>query len=255
MDPGAATLLVLAGAAMGFINNLAGAGGLIGLFALDLALGLDTVSANATLRPAAIALTGAGVLGFSSKGQRIPARAWLFGLAAAPGAAAGALMAVTLPGWVYHSALTLVVLTMLAKQIGSRPQSGTPSTPARPRSLLAGFAIFSLVGLHMGFLQVGVGLLTMLALSRSVGSDLVAVNAAKMALLSVTAVTSVACLAPSGEIEWGPALWLALGAGTGSFVGGRFTVRKGHGAVRAVVLTVCVFALLRIAYQLLFASH
>jgi hypothetical protein len=42
---------------------------------------------------------------------------------------------------------------------------------------------------------------------------------------------------------------LALGAGLGSFVASRWSVDKGHGAVRVVVLLICVAVLVRLGFQ------
>lgn len=234
---------------MGFINNLAGAGGLIGLAALDMAAGLSGSAMNASLRPAAIGVCAGGVVGFWSKGHRIPGRAWLLGLATVPGAVLGGVLVVTLPDWVYRLALILVVVATLAQQLVQyRAKAASPSDHV---GLAGSLALFTLVGLHMGFLQVAVGLATMLALGRVFGNDLVAVNAAKTALLTVAGVASVTYLATTGAIEWGPASWLAVGAAFGSFTASRWTVARGSGAVRVVVLVVCVLVLARVSYSMI----
>ena len=100
----------------------------------------------------------------------------------------------------------------------------------------------------MGFLQVAVGLLIMTILSRTHSRDLVAINAAKTAIVISTAGASTLSLAIADAIDWRPALWLALGAAVGSFTASRWTLAKGHGAVRAVVLLVCLALLLRFAF-------
>ena len=231
---------------MGFINNLAGAGGLIGLMALDLAAGLVPTEANAALRPAALAIGISGLLGFASMGQLVPWKAWGYGLAAIPGAVAGSLLVVTLPEWAYHGALLAVVTAVLIQQL-RRPSA--PSHSSGPPSTGLGLLLFTLVGLHMGFLQVAVGLLIMMTLSRMHSRDLVAVNAAKTAIVICTAGASTMSLAIADAIDWRPALWLALGAAVGSFAASRWTLAKGHGAVRIVVLLVCLALLLRLAFR------
>ncbi|MHC5065496.1 MAG: hypothetical protein ACYTG5_16145, partial [Planctomycetota bacterium] len=99
MDWSSVLILLAAGGAMGFINNLAGAGGLIGLLALDLAVQMDPSGANAAIRPSALAIGISGLVGFYTKGQKVPLRAWGFGLVAVPGAVAGSVLALTLPEW------------------------------------------------------------------------------------------------------------------------------------------------------------
>src|SRR5690606_38115367 len=65
----AAAVLLVAGAAMGFVNNLAGAGGVLGLLAFDFAAGLSPSIANASMRPAALSIAAAGAVGFASRRQ------------------------------------------------------------------------------------------------------------------------------------------------------------------------------------------
>jgi hypothetical protein len=243
---GVAALLV-AGAAMGFVNNLAGAGGLIGLFAFDVLARMSTAAANASLRPAAIAIALAGMVAFARGGHPTTRRVWLLGLAAVPGALVGTWLAIALPVWVYRIALVVVIAAVLAQQL--RP-AGPPDRRPKPQpSPWRAGILFTLVGAHMGFLQVGVGLLTMAALTQVHSLDLVAVNAAKMAVVALTSVVSTAGFAAAAEIDWAPALWLALGAGLGSWVGTGFSIRKGHAAVRAVVLLVCAAVLVRLGFQ------
>ncbi len=241
--------LILAGAAMGFVNNLAGAGGVLGLLAFDLVAGLPITTANASLRPAALAISISGALGFVSTRTAVPARSLLYGLAAVPGAVAGAVLAVELPPLVYRLSLVAVILLLLAKMLRER-RDATHRPPQRLPPWLA-IGLFTLVGLHMGFLQVGVGLLIMATLSVVHSSDLVAVNAAKMGIVFATSLASVTTLSLKGAIDWPPALWLALGAGVGSFLAGRWSVRKGHAAIRSFVVVVCVLALVRTAASLL----
>lgn len=236
-------ILLAAGAAMGFINNLAGAGGLIGLLAMDLAVMMDPTGANAAIRPAALAIGLSGLLGFYSKGHKVPLRAWYFGLAAIPGAVAGSVLALTLPEWVYQSALILVVLAVLGQQFRITPSQ---TENRRDASLGIGMLMFTLVGLHMGFLQVAVGLLIMLTLGRVHSRDLVMVNAAKTAIVICTAGASTLSLGLAEAIDWQPALWLATGAAIGSFTASRWSISKGHAAVRIVVLLVCLLVLIRI---------
>jgi uncharacterized membrane protein YfcA len=101
----------------------------------------------------------------------------------------------------------------------------------------------------MGFLQVAVGLLIILTLGRIHSRDLLLVNSAKTAIVICTAGASTLSLGVSGAIDWEPALWLALGSAVGSFKASRWSISKGHAAVRVVVLLVCALVLLRIAFM------
>ena len=81
-------VLLGCGLAMGAINNVAGAAGVVGLVGLEEIEGLDARQANATLRLSAVAIGTSGLLGFRSRGRKIPPRAWLYGLIPLLGAVA-----------------------------------------------------------------------------------------------------------------------------------------------------------------------
>ncbi len=242
-------LLFAAGLAMGWINNLAGAGGALGLVALEELAGLDTATANASLRPAALAIGLSGLLGFLSKGLRIPGRIWALGLLTIPGALAGSWMALALETWVYQSSLAGILLLMLWQQ-GRPGSAGRPVQARHKSSIFLLLLLYTLIGAHMGFLQIAVGLVIMLSLTLTHSEDLVQVNSAKMALVIISSATSTSYLAANDSIQWSPALTLAAGAGCGSFLASRWSVSRGHGAVRVVVILICIAVLTRLAVQL-----
>lgn len=229
---------------MGMVNNLAGAAGVVGLVGFEELAGMDTVSANASLRLSALAITFSGWLGFRSSGRHVPPHVWRWGLLAIPGAIAGAAMAVTLPVWVYRLTLLAVLLTVLAQQLRRARPAADPSAGR------ASAWVFVLLGAHMGFVQVASGLVAILALSAVHSRDLIRVNTAKMAILLCASLAANAVLAVSGHVEWGPALTLALGCGAGSFLASRWSVASGHSAVRVVVIVITLAVLARLLWQM-----
>jgi uncharacterized membrane protein YfcA len=90
-----------------------------------------------------------------------------------------------------------------------------------------------------------------LALSAIYSRNLVEINTAKMALVVVSATTSATTMAFSDEFQWRPAIVLGIGAGAGSFLASRWSVRKGHGAVRVVVIGICGSVLAWLGWQAL----
>ena len=48
-----------------------------------------------------------------------------------------------------------------------------------------------------------------------------------------------------GAVNWEPALWLAGGSAAGSFTAARWSVSRGHGAIRRVVVLIAILALAR----------
>lgn len=247
MSPQELLWLVLAGLAMGAINNLAGAAGVLGLLAFEEACGMSSALANGSLRIAAITIGLGGWLGFKSRGVAVPRRAWALALCTVPGALLGVTMALQLPEWVWRSYLLAVMLGVLWQQFRN---PGSAAEPRRARGKLGAFLALALVGVHMGFVQVGVGLVAILALTRYHSRDLVEVNTTKMALVIVSAVVSAAEFTRNAAIAWGPALVLAAATMVGSFWASRWSVAKGHAAVRAVVLTITLLVIGRTLWQM-----
>ena len=252
MDPTDVILIIVTGFAVGWINNLAGAAGALGLMAFEHFAGLDDVSANASLRLSALAIGVAGLLGFLSKKQKIPPKLWGYSALTIPGAVLGSIFVVTLPVIVFQLSLCILLLLVLGQQLGNKGGEGaTKATDDTPAPVWLLFVLFTWLGMHMGYIQVATGLISIFILSMVHSRDLVEVNAAKMVFVIVSALTSNISLAFSGEIHWGPAGALAAGAAIGSFLASRWTVRKGHGAVRVVVIAICLVVLVRFGFKIL----
>lgn len=230
---------------MGWINNLAGGGGALGIVAFEEFLGMDGKAADINLRPAGFAIGLSGFLGFRTRGQEVPNRAWLLGLVAVPGAILGSFLAVELPAWVLRATLATILVVVLWQQLSPRRNAVRTSEAPFVQSVLW----FTLMGAHLGFVQVGAGLLTLIALTHLGARDLIWINAVKSAVVILTSTASVGYFAAHGEIEWAPALCLAGGAGVGSFLASRWSVDKGHAGVRAMVIGITVVVLLRLLWQ------
>ena len=230
-------LTVVAGVAMGAINNVAGGAGVLGLLAFEYAFGLPLDTANPSTRLAAVAVGIFACMGFVFAGRKIPKEAYGQALLALPGALLGAQLALGLPPIAFRAYLAVVMVLLLRQQLRPIRADATPS----PRWLrLLGC---SFIGLHMGYVQVGTGLVATLVLSKAYDRDLLAVNAAKSIVVIVTAVTSATSLAIAGAVTWVPAISLAVGCAFGSYVASTWSVKKGGDAVRRVVLVIATLTL------------
>ena len=245
MDLLAIALTVVAGVAMGAINNLAGGAGVLGLLAFEHLFGLPLETANPSTRVAAVAVGLFSCLGFVLAGRKIPRQAYGQALLALPGALLGAQLALGLPPLVFRSYLIVVIVLLLRQQLRPiQPAEGT--SPLWLRALGA-FCI----GLHMGYVQVGTGLVATLVLAKAYDRDLLAVNTAKSVVVIVTALTSATSLTIAGAISWTPAISLAAGCAVGSFAASKWSVQSGGDSVRRIVLTIATLTLLEQVRQVL----
>lgn len=247
MDLAAILITVAAGVGMGWINNVAGGAGIFALWAFEHACGLPLGVANPSSRLGAVGVGLFAWLGFRRAGVRPDARVWRLALFAIPGAFAGNLLALRSNDLVLRVYLAVVLGLLLAQQL--RTPSATPPT-ARARWLLPVGCV--LIGVHMGFAQIGTGFVATLVLVSTFARDLVTANVAKSVVVITSSIASLTgfVLAPfvfdrqPPVIAWGPAACLAVGTATGSFLASRWTVAKGSASVRTVVIAIAVLSLL-----------
>ena len=109
-------LTVLAGIAMGWINNVAGGAGVLGLLAFEYGFGLPLDTANPSTRIAAVAIGSMACAGFLRAGRRPPPEALGQALLALPGALVGAQLAIGLPEMIFRSYLAIVMVLLLWQQ-------------------------------------------------------------------------------------------------------------------------------------------
>jgi len=237
-------LTVVLGVAMGAINNVAGGAGVLGLIAFEYLFGLPLETANPSTRIAAVAVGVFSCLGFVFAGRKIPPQALRQAMLALPGALLGAQLALGLPAIVFRSYLVVVMILLLRQQLRPLRPDSAPS-PLWQRAL----GCFC-IGLHMGYVQVGTGLVATLVLAKAYDRDLLSVNAAKSIVVIVTAVTSATSLTIAGAITWTPAISLAVGCAAGSYLASKWSVKKGGDAVRKVVLVIATLTLLEQARQI-----
>ncbi|MGE3171953.1 MAG: sulfite exporter TauE/SafE family protein [Planctomycetota bacterium] len=238
MDLSAILITVAAGIAMGAINNVAGGAGVLGLLAFEHACGLPLSVANPSTRPAALAIGLFSFLGYLRAGKRPPARVWLGSLAAIPGAIVGTRLALELPDLVFRGYLAAIMVALLVQML--RPRRSGPERPPRP--WLAPIGCF-LIGVHLGYVQIGTGLLAILVFTTAYSRDLVSVSAAKSTTVILASLTSVHGFWTSDAIRWEPGLWLALGTAIGAFQASRWAVAKGTAVLRRIVVAIAVLTL------------
>ena len=198
------------GVVAGFLNTVAGGGSFLTLPTL-IFLGLPHDVANGTNR-LAILIQSCGATASFVRSGRTPLRQLAgIGLAAALGAGFGSALAIRVGETTFLRSLAVVMVVLTLVQLLTRWTTPPDADGAALRvgpALLGGFLV---VGFYGGFVQAGVGFLSLAITSRA-GLGLVAGNAIKVACILLFSVLSLAVFASAGAVEWGAGL--ALGAGT-----------------------------------------
>jgi len=248
VDPALVLLVVAAGIAMGAINNIAGGAGVLGLMAFEHGCKLPFDIANPSTRPGAIGVGLFAWLGYRRLGYRPERRVWRLAVMALLGAIVGVLIEEQRNEVLFRGYLSVVLAALLIQQLRPRP-SAASNRPLLP-TWVANLGCF-LIGVHMGYVQVGTGLLATLVLQATYSRDLVATNVAKSVIVILSSIASVIGFAAEPwlhptrtvVIEWQPALWLAVGTAIGSYLGSRWAVKNGATAIRRVVIAVALYSL------------
>lgn len=240
-------LLGVGGMFAGFLNTVAGGGGVISVPILAGVVG-PTV-ANGSLRLGLLLQNLAGVAGWQ-QGKAIP---WPLALRlVAPtvgGAATGAWLA-TLASADFMRTAFVVAIILVALSVLVQPSRWVSTTEPRLREPWRTL-VFAGIGLYGGFVQVGVGLPLLVALAPGLGLGLVRGNAAKTFLILCTTPVTLVLFAVAGQVDWAAGGVLGAGSMVGALVSSRLALREGAAAwIRWVV----VAAALGAAVQMLFFS-
>ena len=242
-------LLLLAGAAAGVVNTMAGGGGFLMLPVL-VGLGLPATTANGTMRVAVLAQCATAVATFHRREIRPYKVAAKLAPAMVVGALLGSWLATRIDDQLFRPLVGALLLAWAVLLLFKPDRFLNPPEQPRAPGLLTQLSAV-LVGVYGGFLQAGVGFPLIALLSGHLGHELVRANAIKVGV--VLAFTSVALVvfALAGQVAWVPAAVLTAGTVAGAWLGARWQIDKGAQVVRYFVLvTVAVAgaAMLRSAF-------
>ncbi len=232
-------LLVAVAVCAGFIDAIAGGGGLLTLPALVTA-GLPPVAAIATNKLQGTFGVAAASFAFWRAGHIELARLWPAVIAVAAGAALGALAVQGIdPDWLRR--LVPIVLLLVAAYFAFAPRLGE-SVRRRFRLGPLAFAlgVAGPIGAYDGFFGPGAGSLYLMGLVALFGADLVrGVAATKLLNLTSNAVALV-LFAVAGHVDYGVGLAMAAGQIVGARVGARTAMTRGAVLIRPLVILVSI---------------
>lgn len=250
-------LLALAGLAGGWVNSFAGAGSLLTLPALVFT-GLDASAANATNRIAVLVQSAAAVVAYERSGVRATRAAVTLALPAMVTAALGAWLATLLSADAIRLCIAAAMLVMLPlsfvrpRRRAAVAEAEAGPAPRSPVTVTAPMLVaFAAVGLYGGFLQAGVGIVILLALSLGWGVDLITANGVKvLVVLALTVVALTTFALSRATIDLGRGAILAVATAIGGYVGARTAARRGERLVRWGVVVAVVASVVKLVWDL-----
>jgi hypothetical protein len=238
----------VAGIVAGTINTVVGSGTLF-TFPVLLAFGYPPVTANVSNTVGLVPGSVAGAIGYREelRGQR--RRLLRLSAASLTGGITGAVLLLTLPASAFKAivpafiavALVLIVLqprlsaALAARGVHKREHAGP----------FASAGVFA-AGIYGGYFGAAQGIMLLAILSLSLNDELQRINALKVVLAGLVNLVAGIIFVFAAHIAWGAALLIAVGSTIGGFFGARWGKQLPESALRAVIVAVGVFAIVRL---------
>ncbi len=229
----------------GFVDAIAGGGGLITVPALALA-GLDPVVAIATSKLQACFGSGAATLTFWRAGHIQWRAVWPLMLAAALGSIIGASFLTKLPADLVLSALP-PVLTAVALYFAFSPRLRQADAPPRVSPVLFTCAFVPLVGAYDGIFGPGTGSFYMIGFVALSGCGILRATARTKAANFASNIAGLATLSLGGHIVWTLGLAMGVAQMLGAWLGARSAIGAGARLIKPLVIVVCILLAGRLA--------
>ncbi len=248
MSLGEIVAIACAGLAAGAINTLVGSGTLI-TFPVLLAFGYAPVTANVSNTIGLVLGNVSGAVGYRRElaGQR--SRAMRLGASSLLGGITGAVLLLVLPASAFKTIVPVfiamaLVLTLLQPRL-ARWLVKRAIDLERRGAVLVPLAVY-LTGVYGGYFGAAQGILLLAILGVALAQDLQRTNALKNVLVGLVNGVAAVYFAFAAHVDWGPAAIIACTSILGAQLGARYGRRLPPDALRAVIVVVGVFAIVRL---------
>lgn len=230
--------LAVAGFIAGFMDSIAGGGGLITVPVLLLS-GVGPVEALGTNKLQSLFGSGSAAWAYGSKGhvdirRQIPAALLSFA-----SAGAGALLATLLPGDILR-ALLPVLLIAIALYFWLKPNMDDVDRQQRMTPFLFGLVVVPLIGFYDGVFGPGTGSFFMLAFVALAGYGLLKATAHTKLLNFASNTGGFAVFALFGAVYWKVGLIMGAAQFIGARVGAGLAMRNGSRLIKPMLIIACI---------------
>ena len=245
-------LLALAMFTAGFIDAIAGGGGLIQTPAMLLSLpDRDPVSVVATSKMAAFFGTTTAAIKYRKHIKTDPRLLLAMVIPAFIGAAFGALLASEISTESFKSAIffmmiAIFIYTLFKPDLGKvHVEKHSPSTLMAIGAIAAFF-----IGFYDGLIGPGTGTMLMIALVAIMGFAFVGASAIAKVVNATTNLASIIVVGLKIGILWKLGLVLGIANLAGGYIGSLMAIKKGSGFIRIFYLIVTAILITRLGYSL-----
>jgi uncharacterized protein len=240
-------LLALVGFVAGFIDSIAGGGGMLALPSLLLA-GLDPLTALATNKLQGTFGTGSAAFAFWKKGHLDP-RAHAKTIAVVfVGAALGVLMVAAAPRPVLSIIMPILLMAVAVYFALSPRLTDEASEPVFP---MAAFVIgmAPAIGFYDGFFGPGTGSFFMVALVSVFGLGIIEATARTKLFNFTSNIAALAVFLFVAKISWVVGLTMGVAQVAGAQLGARVAIKNGASVIRPLLVLVCIALAIKLLFD------
>ena len=240
-------MLAFAGFAAGFVDSIAGGGGLITIPALLLA-GFSPVEALGTNKLQGMFGSGSATIHYASKGHVDLRRQLPSALLALAGSAVGALLATIVPGDLLRALLPLVLIA-IAFYFALKPNMNDVDRVERLSPFLFGLTLVPAIGFYDGLFGPGAGSFYMLAFVTLAGYGVLKATAHTKLLNFASNLGGFAAFAAAGVVSWRIGLLMGVFQILGARIGAGLAMKRGARLIKPLLVLVCVALAARLLLQ------
>ena len=238
LSPEIAAILFGVSLIAGFIDAIAGGGGLLTIPAL-LAAGLPTTSALATNKLQSTFGSLSASLNFIRKGYVSLKEIWLAIAFTFIGAALGAILVQSLDPGFLRSLVPFLLAASAAYFIFS-PQASDMEGHRRIGYPVFGALACTIIGFYDGFFGPGAGSFFAIAHVTLLGFTITKATAHTKVLNFTSNIASLMFFIAGGNVVWALGLIMALGQFIGGRLGSEVVIGRGGTVIKPVLVTVCL---------------
>jgi uncharacterized protein len=241
-----------AGIVAGTINTVVGSGTLF-TFPVLLAFGYAPVTANVSNTVGLVPGSVSGAIGYRRELAGQGDRLLRFSCASAAGGIVGAVLLLSLPPSAFKDivpafiviALVLIVLQSRISRVLEAYRARRAREPGR-LGPVAYVSVFG-TGIYGGYFGAAQGIMLLAILGLSLpDEDLQRINAVKVVLAGLVNLIAGLVFVFAAHIAWGAAVLIAIGSTIGGVLGARYGRRLPPTGLRAVIVVVGIFAIVRL---------
>ncbi|WP_159947856.1 TSUP family transporter [Rhizobium sp. 18065] len=231
-------LLFVAAFIAGFVDSIAGGGGLITIPAM-LIVGIPPLETLGTNKLQSMFGAGSATIAYARKGHVDLQKQLPMSVMAVAGGAIGALIATVVPGSVLRGLMPFL-LVAIALYFALKPNLSDDDRHQRITPFLFGLTFVPLIGLYDGVFGPGTGSFFMLAFVSLAGFGVLKATAHTKLLNLGSNVGAFIVFMVGGVVLWKIGLMMGVGQFLGAQLGSRFAMKSGAKLIKPLLIVTCL---------------